>query len=56
VADTGFTVTTGMVLDVVVSAKGAKIEGTVVDSKNKPVPGKFGKTRTRRRISNRAIR
>jgi protocatechuate 3,4-dioxygenase beta subunit len=38
VADTGFTVGPGTVLDVVVSAKGAAIEGTVVDGAGKPVP------------------
>jgi protocatechuate 3,4-dioxygenase beta subunit len=37
--DTGFAVNPGTVLDVVVSAKGASIEGTVVDSDGKPVPG-----------------
>jgi hypothetical protein len=38
VADTGFTVGPGTVLDVVISAKGAAIEGTVVDGAGKPVP------------------
>jgi Carboxypeptidase regulatory-like domain len=38
VADTGFTVNAGTRLDVVVSAKGAAIEGTVVDGDGKPVP------------------
>jgi hypothetical protein len=37
VADSGFAVSPGMLLDVVVSAKGATIEGTVVDSKGMPV-------------------
>jgi Carboxypeptidase regulatory-like domain len=37
VADTGFTVTAGTRLDVVVSAKGAALEGTVVDGDGKPV-------------------
>jgi protocatechuate 3,4-dioxygenase beta subunit len=37
VADTGFTVTAGMRLDVVVSAKGAALEGTVVDGDGRPV-------------------
>ena len=39
VADTGFPVSSSTVLDVVVSAKGAGIEGSVVDEKGKPVPG-----------------
>jgi Carboxypeptidase regulatory-like domain len=38
VADTGFAVSPGTVLDVLVSAKGAGIEGTVVDRESKPVP------------------
>jgi uncharacterized GH25 family protein len=38
VADTGFTVGPGTVLDVVISAKGAAIEGSVVDAADKPVP------------------
>lgn len=37
VADTGFAASPGTVLDVVVSAKGAGIEGTVVDGVGKPV-------------------
>jgi hypothetical protein len=37
VADSGFFVSPGAFLDVVVSANGATIEGTVVDSKGKPV-------------------
>jgi protocatechuate 3,4-dioxygenase beta subunit len=37
VADSGFTVNATTSLEVVVSAKGATIEGTVVDSKGKPV-------------------
>jgi protocatechuate 3,4-dioxygenase beta subunit len=37
VADSGFIVTGGTSLDVVMSASGATIEGTVVDSKGKPV-------------------
>lgn len=37
VADSGFIVSPGTSLDVVVSANGATIEGTVVDSKGKPV-------------------
>jgi 5-hydroxyisourate hydrolase-like protein (transthyretin family) len=41
VADSGFAVNPGMVLDVVVSAKGAGIEGTVLDSHNKPAPDAF---------------
>gem|GEM_PF-582830 len=36
VADTGFAVSPGTVLDVLVSAKGAGIEGTVVDREGKP--------------------
>jgi protocatechuate 3,4-dioxygenase beta subunit len=36
-ADTGFAVGPGTVLDVLVSAKGAAIEGTVVDEAGKPV-------------------
>jgi protocatechuate 3,4-dioxygenase beta subunit len=36
VADSGFTVSAGTSLDVVMSANGATIEGTVVDSKGKP--------------------
>lgn len=36
-ADSGFTVSGEMYLDVVVSAKGAAIEGNVVDSKGEPV-------------------
>jgi len=38
VADTGFAVSPGTVLDVLVSAKGAGIEGAVVDREGKPVP------------------
>lgn len=38
VADSGFVVNGDMYLDVLVSAKGASVEGTVVDSKDKPVP------------------
>ena len=37
VTDSGFLVSTGTFLDVVVSANGATIEGTVTDSKGKPV-------------------
>jgi len=37
VADSGFTVSAATSLDVIISAKGATIEGTVVDSKGKPV-------------------
>jgi hypothetical protein len=37
VADSGFVVGSGAVLDVVISANGATIEGTVVDSEGKPV-------------------
>jgi len=37
VADSGFLVSAGTSLDVVISANGATIEGTVVDSKGKPV-------------------
>ena len=37
VADTGFAASPGTVLDVVVSAKGAGIEGTVADAAGKPV-------------------
>jgi len=37
VTDSGFVVTPGTVLDVVMSANGATIEGTVIDSKGKPV-------------------
>lgn len=37
VADSGFAVSPGALLDVVVSANGATIEGTVVGSKGKPV-------------------
>jgi protocatechuate 3,4-dioxygenase beta subunit len=37
VADSGFTVNAETSLDVVISANGATIEGTVVDSKGKPV-------------------
>jgi hypothetical protein len=39
VVDTGFAVSSGTVLDVVVSTKGAEIEGTVVDGDGKPVDG-----------------
>jgi hypothetical protein len=39
VADTGFPVSSSTVLDVVVSAKGARIEGSVVDENGKPVAG-----------------
>lgn len=39
VVDTGFPVSSGTVLDVVVSTKGAEIEGTVVDEDGKPVDG-----------------
>jgi hypothetical protein len=35
VADTGFDVSSGTVLDVIISAKGAGIEGTVVDREGK---------------------
>jgi Carboxypeptidase regulatory-like domain len=38
VADTGFAAGPGTVLDVLVSAKGAGIAGTVVDGEGKPVP------------------
>ena len=38
VADTGFAAGPGTVLEVLVSAKGAGIEGTVVDGEGKPVP------------------
>jgi protocatechuate 3,4-dioxygenase beta subunit len=38
VADTGFAAGPGTVLDVLVSAKGAGIAGTVVDEEGKPVP------------------
>lgn len=37
VADSGFSVSGGTSLDIVVSANGGTIEGTVVDSKGKPV-------------------
>lgn len=37
VTDSGFAVTSGAFLDVVISANGSTIEGTVVDSKGKPV-------------------
>ena len=37
IADSGFLVSAGTSLDVVISANGATIEGTVVDSKGKPV-------------------
>jgi protocatechuate 3,4-dioxygenase beta subunit len=37
VTDSGFVVSSGTVLDVVMSANGATIEGTVIDSKGKPV-------------------
>ncbi len=39
VADSGFTVSGETVLDVVVSAKGASIDGTVVDGNGQPVAG-----------------
>jgi hypothetical protein len=39
VVDTGFAVSPGTVLDVVVSAKGAGVEGTVVDREGKPAVG-----------------
>jgi hypothetical protein len=39
VADTGFDVSSGTVLDVIVSAKGAGIEGTVVDREGKTFAG-----------------
>lgn len=39
VVDTGFAVTAGTLLDVVVSAKGAGVEGTVVDNDGKPAAG-----------------
>ncbi|HKM83865.1 MAG TPA: carboxypeptidase-like regulatory domain-containing protein [Candidatus Acidoferrum sp.] len=39
VVDAGFAVTPGTVLDVVVSAKGAGVEGTVVDREGKPATG-----------------
>jgi protocatechuate 3,4-dioxygenase beta subunit len=38
VTDSGFMVSAETSLEVVISAKGATIEGTVVDSKGKPVP------------------
>jgi hypothetical protein len=37
VTDSGFVVTSGAFLDVVISANGSTIEGTVLDSKGKPV-------------------
>jgi protocatechuate 3,4-dioxygenase beta subunit len=37
VTDSGFVVTSGTFLDVVISANGSTIEGTVLDSKGKPV-------------------
>jgi Carboxypeptidase regulatory-like domain len=39
VVDTGFAVSPGMVLDVVVSAKGSRIEGTVINREGKPAAG-----------------
>ncbi len=39
VVDTGFAVSPGTVLDVVVSAKGAGVEGTVIDLEGKPAVG-----------------
>ena len=39
VADTGFAATPGTVVDVVISAKGAGIEGTAVDGVGKPAAG-----------------
>ena len=39
VVDTGFAVTAGALLDVVVSAKGAGVEGTVVGNEGKPAAG-----------------
>jgi Carboxypeptidase regulatory-like domain len=39
VVDTGFAVSPGTVLDVVVNAKGAGVEGTVVDGEGKPASG-----------------
>jgi hypothetical protein len=39
VVDTGFTVSPGTVLDVVISAKGAGVEGTVIDREGKPAAG-----------------
>ena len=39
VIDTGFAVSPGTVLDVVLSAKGARIEGTVIDREGKPAAG-----------------
>jgi len=39
VVDTGFAVSPGTILEVVVSAKGAGIEGTVVDREGKPAAG-----------------
>ena len=39
VADTGFDVSSGTVLDVMISAKGAGIEGTVVDREGKTFAG-----------------
>jgi hypothetical protein len=39
VADTGFDVSSGTVLDVIISAKGAGIEGTVVDREGKTFAG-----------------
>jgi hypothetical protein len=38
VADSGFAISPGMSLDVVLSANGATIQGTVADSQGKPVP------------------
>lgn len=38
VGDSGFSASPGTSLDVLISAKGATIEGTVVDEKGKPVP------------------
>ena len=37
--DTGFAVSPGTVLDVVISAKGAGVEGTVIDREGKPAAG-----------------
>lgn len=39
VVDTGFAVSPGTVLDVVISAKGAGVEGTVIDREGKPAAG-----------------
>jgi protocatechuate 3,4-dioxygenase beta subunit len=44
VADPGFAVSSDTTLDVMVSAKGPSIEGTVVDADGKPVPEAFVQT------------